>query len=191
MSTNSAVRELDRATQLQEGTWVIDSAHSSIEAVARHMMISKVRGRFHDFSGAIHVDADPTKSWAEAAIKATSIDTASPDRDNHLRSPDFLDVENHPEITFRSTSLTDQGDGRYVARGDLTIRGVTKPVTLKVTFHGVAVDPFGNTKGLFSVTGKLDREDWGITWNAALESGGVLVSRSLDFEIEAQVVRQS
>ena len=191
MSTNSEVRELDRATQLQEGTWVIDSAHSSIEAVARHMMISKVRGRFHDFSGAIHVDADHAKSWAEATIKATSIDTTSPDRDNHLRSPDFLDVENHPEITFRSTSLTDQGDGRYVARGDLTIRGLTKPVTLNVTFHGVAVDPFGNTKGLFSATGKLDREDWGITWNAALESGGVLVSKSLDFEIEAQVVRQS
>jgi polyisoprenoid-binding protein YceI len=191
MSTNSEVRELDRATQLQEGTWVIDSAHSSIEAVARHMMISKVRGRFHDFSGAIHVDPDRAKSWAEATIKATSIDTTSPDRDNHLRSPDFLDVENHPETTFRSTSLTDQGDGRYVARGDLTIRGLTKPVTLKVTFHGVAVDPFGNTKGLFSATGKLDREDWGITWNAALESGGVLVSKSLDFEIEAQVVRQS
>ena len=191
MSTDSAVRELDRATQLQEGTWVIDPSHSSIEAVARHMMISKVRGRFHEFSGAIHVDKDPTKSWAEATIKAASIDTTSPDRDNHLRSPDFLDVENHPEVTFRSTSLTDQGDGRYLAEGDLTIRGVTKPVTLNVTFHGVAVDPFANTKGLFSATGKLDREDWGITWNAALESGGVLVRRSLDFEIEAQVVRQS
>lgn len=191
MSNDSAVRELDRTTQLQEGTWVIDPSHSSIEAVARHMMISKVRGRFHEFSGAIHVDKDPTKSWAEATIKAASIDTTSPDRDNHLRSPDFLDVENHPEVTFRSTSLTDQGDGRYLAEGDLTIRGVTKPVTLNVTFHGVAVDPFANTKGLFSATGKLDREDWGITWNAALESGGVLVSRSLDFEIEAQVVRQS
>ena len=191
MSTDSAVRELDRATQLQEGTWAIDPGHSSIEAVARHMMISKVRGRFHEFSGAIHVDENPAKSWAEATIKAASIDTTSPDRDNHLRSPDFLDVENHPEITFRSTSLTDQGEGRYLAKGDLTVRGVTKPVTLNVTFHGVAVDPFGNTKGLFSATGKLDREDWGITWNAALESGGVLVSKSLDFEIEAQVVRQS
>ena len=191
MSNDSAVRELDRAAQLQEGTWAIDPGHSSIEAVARHMMISKVRGRFHEFSGAIHVDQDPTKSWAEATIKAASIDTAAPDRDNHLRSPDFLDVENHPEITFTSTSLTDQGDGRYLAQGDLTIRGVTRPVTLNVTFHGVAVDPFGNTKGLFSASGKLDREDWGITWNAALESGGVLVSKSLDFEIEAQVVRQS
>lgn len=191
MSTDSAVRALDGATQLHEGTWVLDPTHSSIEAVARHMMISKVRGRFHEFSGAIHVDEDPSKSWAEATIKATSIDTTVPDRDNHLRSPDFLDVENHPEITFRSTSLTDGGEGRYVAVGDLTIRGVAKPVTLDVTFHGVADDPFGNTKGLFSATGKLEREDWGITWNAALESGGVLVSKSLEFEIEAQVVRQS
>ena len=191
MSTNSAVRELDGTKQLQEGTWVIDAGHSSIEAVARHMMVSKVRGRFHEFSGAIHVDEDPNQSWAEATIKAASIDTNTPDRDNHLRSPDFLDVDNHPEITFRSTSLTKNGEGRYVARGALTIRGVTKPVTLDVTFHGVAVDPFGNTKGLFSATGKLQREDWGITWNAALEGGGVLVSKSLDFEIEAQVVRQS
>jgi polyisoprenoid-binding protein YceI len=154
------------------------------------MVVSKVRGRFGEFSGAIHIDEDPTRSWAEATINAASIDTGAPDRDGHLRAPDFLDVETYPEITFKSTSLSHEGGGKWKAVGDLTIRGVTKPVTLEVEFGGVGRDPFGNTKALFSATGRIDREAYGMTWNQALETGGVLVGKEIAIDLNAQVVRQ-
>jgi len=191
MSTDPAVRKVDGVELPSAGTWVIDPDHTSIEAVARHMMFTKVRGRLHEFSGAIHVDEDPTKSWAEATIKAASIDTNAADRDDHLRSPDFLDAETFPEITFKSTKLSSRNKGRFEVTGDLTIRGETRPVTLDVDFHGVATDPWGQAKAAFTATGKLQREDWGMTWNQALEAGGVLVSKSLDLEIEAQTILQS
>lgn len=191
MSTDTAVRKVAGIDLPSAGTWVIDQDHTSIEAVARHMMFTKVRGRLHEFSGAIHVDEDPAKSWAEATIKAASIDTNAADRDDHLRSPDFLDAETFPEITFKSTKVTSRDQGRFEVTGDLTIRGETRPVTLDVDFHGVATDPWGQAKAAFTATGKLERENWGMTWNQALEAGGVLVSKSLDIEIEAQAILQS
>ncbi|MGH2736508.1 MAG: YceI family protein, partial [Actinomycetota bacterium] len=162
----------------------------SIEAIARHMVVSKVRGRFGEFSGAIHIDEDPAKSWAEATIRAGSIDTGAPDRDAHLRAPDFLDVENYPEITFKSTSLAHKGGSKWEAQGDLTIRGVALPIKLDVEFGGVGKDPFGNTKALFAATGQIDREAYGMIWNQALETGGVLVSKNIAIELNAQVVQQ-
>jgi polyisoprenoid-binding protein YceI len=191
MSTKAAVREIEGVQLPQTGDWVIDPAHSSIEAIARHMVITKVRGRFEEFAGTLHVDEDPARSWAEVSIKAASINTNQPDRDAHLRSPDFLNAEEFPELTFRSTALRHKGGANFELLGDLTIRGETRPVMLDVEAHGVATDPFGNTKALFTATTKLEREDWGMNWNQALEAGGVLVSKSLDVEIEIQAVLQS
>ena len=191
MSTDTAVREINGVELPQTGDWVIDPAHSSIEAVARHMVVTKVRGHFEEFSGTLHIDEDPTKSWAEASIKAASINTNAPDRDAHLRSPDFLNADEFPELSFRSTRLSHKAANRYEVVGDLTIRGVTRPVSLDVQFGGVVRDPFGQTKALFSASTKLERESWGINWNQALEAGGVLVSKSLDVEIEIQAVLQS
>jgi polyisoprenoid-binding protein YceI len=191
MSTKAAVREIEGVQLPQTGDWVVDPAHSSIEAVARHMVVTKVRGRFEEFSGTIHVDEDPARSWAEASIKAASINTNQPDRDAHMRSPDFLNADEFPELTFKSTELRHRGGTSFELLGDLTIRGETRPVMLDVEVGGVATDPFGNTKALFSATTKLEREDWGMNWNQALEAGGVLVSKSLDVEIEIQAVLQS
>jgi len=190
MSTDPAVRKVD-GVELPSAGRGSSTRTTRASAVARHMMFTKVRGRLHEFSGAIHVDEDPTKSWAEATIKAASIDTNAADRDDHLRSPDFLDAETFPEITFKSTKLSSRNKGRFEVTGDLTIRGETRPVTLDVDFHGVATDPWGQAKAAFTATGKLQREDWGMTWNQALEAGGVLVSKSLDLEIEAQTILQS
>jgi polyisoprenoid-binding protein YceI len=191
VSTRTAVREIEGVELPQAGEWVFDPAHSSIEAVARHMVVTKVRGKFEDISGTLHIEEDPTKSWAEVSIKAASINTSAPDRDAHLRSPDFLNADEFPELTFRSTKLSHKGGNRFEVEGDLTIRGETRPVTLDVEFEGVVTDPFGQTKALFSASTKLEREQWGMNWNQALETGGVLVSKSLDVEIEIQAVLQS
>ena len=191
MSTDTAVREINGVELPQTGDWVIDPAHSSIEAVARHMVVTKVRGHFEEFSGALHIDEDPTKSWAEASINAASINTNAPDRDAHLRSPDFLNADEYPELTFKSTRLAHKSGRRFEVVGDLTIRGETHPVTLDVEFGGVVTDPFGQVKALFSASTKLEREKWGVNWNQALEAGGVLVSKTLDIEIEVQATLQS
>ena len=191
MSTDTAVREINGVELPQTGDWVIDPAHSSIEAVARHMVVTKVRGHFEEFSGTVHIDEDPAKSWAEASIKAASINTNAPDRDAHLRSPDFLNADEYPELTFKSTRLGHKGGRRFEVVGDLTIRGETHPVTLDVQFGGVVTDPFGQVKALFSASTKLEREKWGVNWNQALEAGGMLVSKTLDIEIEVQATLQS
>ena len=191
MSTDTAVREINGVELPQTGDWVIDPAHSSIEAVARHMVVTKVRGHFEEFSGTVHIDEDPAKSWAEASIKAASINTNAPDRDAHLRSPDFLNADEFPELSFKSTRLSHRSGRRFEVVGDLTIRGETHPVTLDVQFGGVVTDPFGQVKALFSASTKLEREKWGVNWNQALEAGGVLVSKTLDIEIEVQATLQS
>jgi polyisoprenoid-binding protein YceI len=190
VNTDTAVRVIEGVELPQAGEWVFDPAHTSIEAVARHMVVTKVRGRFEDVSGTLHIDEDPTKSWAEASIKAASINTSAPDRDAHLRSPDFLNADEFPELTFKSTRLSHKGGNGFVVEGDLSIRGETHPVTLDVEFGGVVTDPFGQTKALFSASTRLEREKWGMNWNQALETGGVLVSKSLDVEIEVQAVLQ-
>jgi polyisoprenoid-binding protein YceI len=171
------------------GTWVIDASHSSIEAVAKHLVVSKVRGRFSKFDGTVVIADQLENSTVDVTIQAASIDTNDENRDGHLRGEDFLDVENHPTLTFRSSSVKDAGDGEYVIPGELTIRGVTRPVELEVTYLGLIKDPWGNDKAGFSATTTLDREEFGITWNAALETGGVLVGKNLKIEIDLQLAQ--
>lgn len=171
------------------GTWTIDPAHTSIEAVARHLMVSRVRGRFESFSGTVDVAEDPTESTAAVTIDAASINTNEDKRDAHLRSPDFLDADNHPQITFRSTAVEHIEGNRYRVTGELTIRGETREIAIDVDYFGVAVDPWGNDRAFLRGTTTLNREDWNMTWNQALEAGGVMVGKQLDVELDVQLVR--
>jgi polyisoprenoid-binding protein YceI len=166
------------------GTWEIDPVHTSVAFVARYLMVTKVRGQFADFSGTIHVAERPEESWAELVIQAASIDTGSEDRDKHLRSPDFLDVERFPEIRFRSTKIELPGGIHLVVTGDLTIRDVTRSVVLDTEFTGLGQDPWGNRRAGFSATTEINREDFGASWNLALEAGGWLVSKTVQIELD-------
>ncbi|MGH8828429.1 MAG: YceI family protein, partial [Jiangellaceae bacterium] len=169
------------------GTFALDAAHTNAGFVAKHMMVSKVRGKFDEITGTLNLADDPTQSTVEVSIKTASINTGSGDRDNHVRSADFFDVENYPELTFRSTKITHAGDDEFVVTGDLTIKDVTKPVDLKATFEGLSVNPWGAQVVGFSATTQIDREDWGLSWNAALETGGVLVSKKITIEIDTEL----
>ena len=174
--------------------WEVDPAHTTIEFAVKHMMFTTVRGRFKSFTGTARVDArNPDLSGVDVDIDAASIDTGVADRDAHLRSADFLDVENHPRITFRSTGVegahAKEGD-RFRVTGDLEIRGQAMPVTLDVTFEGVGKDPWGKQRAGFAARTEIDRREWGLKWNQALEAGGVLVANSVKIEIEAQAVKQ-
>ena len=171
------------------GTWRIDPAHSVVGFVARHLMVTKVRGRFTEVDGAVIIGESPETSKIDVTIHAGSIDTGTTDRDDHLRSPDFLDVERFPELTFHSTGLEVTGDGTAKVTGDLTIRDVTNPVVLDVEYDGLVTDPWGNTKAAFTAATEIDREDWGLTWNVALESGGVLVGKKVSVELEVQIAK--
>lgn len=188
-TTVSTTRQTEGLTVPEAGTWALDPAHSSVGFVARHMMVTKVRGSFGTFEGAIHVAEDPKESWAEARIETASITTRNEQRDGHLRSGDFLLASEHPEITFKSTSLEHVSGEQWKVRGDLSIRGVTKEVELDVIFGGTAEGMSGPI-AFFSAETEIDREDWGITWNQALETGGVLISKKIKIEIEAQAVLQ-
>jgi polyisoprenoid-binding protein YceI len=174
--------------------WKIDPAHTLVEFKARHMMITTVRGRFADVSGTVVVDEEnPDNSRVEVEIDASSIDTRESDRDTHLKSEDFLDVEKHPEITFRSKRIEgahrEAGD-EFKVVGDLTIRGETREVVLDARYEGRGNDPWGGERAGFSASTKIDRREWGLTWNAALETGGILVSNDLDIELQVQAVRE-
>jgi polyisoprenoid-binding protein YceI len=173
-------------TGLSAGTWTIDPTHTEVGFVARHLMVSKVRGTFTDVSGTVTVGDELADSRADVVIRTESVSTGTPDRDAHLRSADFFDVEEHPEITFRSTSF----DGETLS-GDLTIKGVTRPVTLDVEFGGVATDPWGTEKAAFEASTDVDRTEWGLTWNANLERGGVLVSEKVRLVIDVQLGKQA
>lgn len=173
------------STFLDEGTWTIDPAHSSVTFGVRHLGIAKVRGRFGSFSGTISAGETPKDSSVEVSIDAASIDTGIEDRDKHLRSGDFLDAENFPTLTFASTDVRETDSG-WEIEGDLTIRGVANRVVLDAEFGGVVEDPWGNEKAIFSATTKIEREDWGLTWNQALEAGGWLVGKEVKIQIEAQ-----
>jgi polyisoprenoid-binding protein YceI len=171
------------------GTYAIDASHSAVGFVARHLMVTKVRGQFTDVTGTIEIAEEPERSSVDVVIAAASIDTRSADRDGHLRSPDFLDVERFPELRYRSTGV--RGNGRqWQLEGELTVRDVTRTVVLDVEFEGSAVDPWGGNRISFTAKGEVDREDFGITWNQALETGGVLVSKKVQIELDVQAVRQ-
>jgi polyisoprenoid-binding protein YceI len=172
------------------GTWAIDPAHSSLDFVAKHLMVTKVRGSFGDFSGTITIGDTPEESSAQAVVKTASLTTGDEKRDGHLHSPDFLDVERYPEMTFTTTQIESRGDGTATVTGDLTIKDITRPVTLNARFEGLAQDPWGGERAAFSAVAEIDREDWGMTWNQALETGGVLVSKRVKLEIDVQAVRQ-
>jgi len=172
------------------GEYQLDPAHTQIYFVARHAMITSVRGYFHDFEGRLHLNGDdPTASTAHGSIRVTSLDTGQEQRDAHLRSPDFFDVERYPEMTFASTAIEAVGEDTYRVTGDLTIREQTRPVTLDVTFNGSAKDPFGNLRVGFEGKGVVNRKDWGLTWNAALETGGFMVSDKIRIEFDVSAVK--
>lgn len=189
-SNEPKTRTWNGVTIPQPGTFTIDPTHTRVGFVARHLMVSKVRGSFTDVSGEIVVTEDPTASTASVTIQAASIDTGVADRDNHLCSGDFLDVEKFPQLTFRSTGLEVTEDG-FQLRGELTIKDVTREVTLDAEFEGVARSPWGQEVIGFTATTEIDREDFGITWNQALETGGVLVGKKVKVEIELEAIRQS
>jgi len=177
-------------TTTTSNDWNIDTVHSGINFSVRHMVVSKVRGRFTKYSGTLAIDdADLTRSVVEATIDAASIDTGTAQRDTHLRSPDFLDVERFPEIRFRGTRIDKVADDRYHLVGDLTIRDVTREVSLEVEYGGQAKDPWGNARIGFVAKATLDRKDFGLLWNQVLEAGGVLVGDRVDIELEVQAVR--
>ncbi|MBB6454078.1 polyisoprenoid-binding protein YceI [Salirhabdus euzebyi] len=175
---------------MAKSKWKLDDNHKSVEFVVKHMMISKVKGTFKEFQATI--DADPedlTTADIEFVIDLNSIDTGNNDRDNHLRSGDFFDVENHPKMTFKSKKVVNKGEGEYDVVGDLTIRGTTREETFKTTYEGKGVDPYGNEVVAFSVEGKVNRKDYGLVWNVALETGGVLVGEDVKFTIETEALK--
>ncbi|MGO9341055.1 MAG: YceI family protein [Acidimicrobiales bacterium] len=185
---NAATRDYKGIQTPVPGDYVLDKAHTTIEFVARHLMISKVRGRFTEFDGSIQIAEDPEQSKLEVSIVASSIDTSEPTRDAHLRSADFLDTDKYPELTFQSTKIEHVNDTEWKLTGDLSIRGVTKPITLEVEFLGVTVSPWGTRPFGFEATAEIDREDWGLTWNQALETGGVVIGKKVRIEINAELL---
>jgi polyisoprenoid-binding protein YceI len=171
------------------GTWTIDPSHTRVGFVARHAMVTKVRGAFEDVAGTIVVDGrNPSGSTASVAVQLASVATGSPDRDAHLRSPDFFDVEVNKEMTFASTTVKQDGDS-FVLLGDLTIKGVTRPVEIEFEPTGVATDPFGNVRAGFEGEAELSRKEFGLVWNVALEAGGVLVSDKIKIQLDVSAIR--
>lgn len=173
---------------LTPGTWNIDPSHSTVGFTARHLMVTKVHGRFGTFNGVIQIAEDRLASSVEAVIETASITTGDDQRDAHLRSADFLDVEQFPKMTFRSTSVRAEGND-FVVVGDLTIKEVTRQVELQLEFDGVETDPWGGTRAGFTAETEINRKDFGLTWNVALETGGVLVGDKVKITLDIQAVR--
>ena len=169
------------------GTWTIDPTHSEVGFSVRHLMVSKVRGKFNKFSGQIVTAEDLPSSSVTAEIDLASIETGTEQRDAHLRSPDFFDTENHPLMTYRSTGIREAGDG-YIVDGELTLKGVTRSVPLKLEVNGFGPDPYGGTRAGFSATAEINRQDFGVNWNAAIEGGGVVVSDKVAINLEIEAV---
>ena len=179
------------ALPLQAESYKIDPSHSEVGFTIRHM-VSNVRGRFNDFSGTVDMDPKaPQKGSVEFSVKTTSIDTGNADRDKHLRTADFFDVEKYPEITFKSDSVKPAGKNKYNVTGTLTMHGVSKKVTLPVTFNGEGKDPWGNTRAGFETATKLDRKEYGIVWNKAIDNGGVLLGDDVNVSINLETVKSA
>ncbi len=173
---------------LTPGTWNVDPSHSGLNFTVKHLMVSKVRGRFASFSGSLTIAADPLQSVVTAQAEVASITTGDSGRDDHLRSSDFFEADKFPTITFSSTKLEADGDD-YVLFADLTIKGITKNVKFDLEFDGVGKDPWGNTKAGFSAEAEINRKDFGLEWNAALETGGVLVGEKVKIQLDIQAVK--
>jgi polyisoprenoid-binding protein YceI len=175
-------------SDLTPGTWNVDPSHTVIGFTARHLMISKVRGRFTSFTGSVTIAEDPLQSTVEATVDLGSVTTGDEARDGHLKSGDFFDVENHPTMTFRSTGIKADGDD-FLLTGDLTVAGKTRSVDFELEFDGVTQDPWGGTRAGFSAETEISRKDWELTWNVALETGGVLVGDKVKIELDAELVK--
>jgi len=191
MSTSAqpATRIVDGVELPAPGTWAIDPGHAEVAFIGRHFMLTKVRGRFTGVQGAVTIAEDPADTQLEVVIDIATVNSGDQTRDDHLRSPDFFDVQRHPTATFTTTGIRWTGT-RGTVTGDLTIVGVTRPVTLDVEYLGHAHDPWGQDRAVFSASTQVNREDWGLTWNMALETGGILVSKDIRIEIEIETVRQ-
>jgi polyisoprenoid-binding protein YceI len=171
------------------GTWKVDAGHAEVGFVGRHFGLTRIRGRFTGVDGTVQVADDIAESTVEVTIDMASVESGSADRDDHLRSPDLFDVEHHPTAQFRSTGITTDG-ARGTVAGDLTIKGVTRPVVLDVEYLGYVRDPWDNDRVVFSATATVNRDDWGLTWNVVLDNGGLLVSRHIRLAIDVELVRQ-
>ncbi|MFC7880423.1 YceI family protein [Streptomyces sp. NPDC057376] len=174
------------------GEYTIDPSHTTIGFTARHAMVTNVKGKFLDFGGTLHLDGtDPAKSTATLDVTMDSIDTGSPDRDGHLKSSDFFKTDEFPKMTFRSTGAESLGGDDYRITGDLTILGTTRPISIDLEFNGAAKDPFGNERVGFEGKAEIKRSEWGLTWNAALETGGVLVSDKIKLNFDISAIKQA
>ena len=189
--TVSVLRTRDDRVIPVAGVYEIDGAHTSVEFVGRHLMITKVRGRFSDVRGQITITEEPEHSHVEVEIAVASLSSGNDDRDAHLKSADFFDVEHYPTITFASTAVTPRRDKTWGVVGDLTVHGTTKPVTLQVDFDGGGASPMGDERIGFSAATEVNREDFGLTWNVALETGGFLVGKSARIELAVQAIAAS
>lgn len=186
MSVLSSAEVLDHLN----GAYQLDPAHSRLGFAVRYALVTKVHGRFDSFTGQAHLDAsDPTKCSVALTIDVASIRTNNADRDGHLRSADFFDVERHPTITFESTGVNALGDRRFRATGDLTIKAITRPVDLDLTYEGNSVDPYSQLRVGIEGSGSLKRSDWGLTWNVALEAGGLVLSDAIDLELDMSFIK--
>lgn len=180
-------RTVDGRLVPKAGTYQIDATHTTVDFVARHLMVAKVRGTFRGVEGTLTVGEHPEEAALNVTVAMTSVDTREEARDAHLRSADFFDVENFPTMTYVATAVHPKGD-HWIADGQLTIHGTTRPVPLSIEFLGSISDPWGGSRIAFSATGEIDREEFGLTWNAAIETGGVVVSKAIKIEIEAELV---
>jgi len=177
---------------MAKSKWALDPTHSSMTFTIKHMMFSKVKGAFNQFDASIEADPnDLTSADISFSVDLASVDTNNNDRDNHLRSADFFDVENHPKMTFTAKNIVKTGDGEYKVTGDLSLHGVTRSESFDVVFEGEGKDPWGNVKAAFHASGTINRKDYGLNWNAALEAGGFLVGDEVKVEIDIQAAKQS
>ena len=177
-------------SKLTPGTWTVDAVHSNVGFVVRHLVVAKTRGRFGDFEGTITIAEEPLQSKVEASIKTVSVDTGDEGRDGHLRTGDFFEAEKYPTMTFVSTAITPDG-GDYKLTGDLTIKGVTKPVTFDLEYEGVVTDPYNNLKAGFTAETEINRKDWGLDYNAVLEAGGLMIGEKVKLTLEIEALKSA
>ena len=175
---------MSNLSDLKPGTWTVDASHSEVGFTARHLMVSKVRGQFKDFAAVVSITQPFEQSTVEATVQLASVDTNAADRDTHLKSADFFDVENNPAMIFKSSKVTN-----HSLEGDLTIKGITKPVTFDLDFGGISADPWGGTRAGFEATTEINRKDFNLTWNVAIEGGGVLVGEKVKIALDVELIQ--